>query len=47
MVFTCQCRSNAPCEQCTGRCVVCLGIVLPGPSSVDDIEGWRATGSAP
>ena len=41
------CRPNAPCEQCTGRCVVCLGIVLPGPSSVDDIEGWRATGSAP
>ncbi|KAH8051224.1 hypothetical protein JL722_10923 [Aureococcus anophagefferens] len=41
------CRPNAPCEQCTGRCVVCLGIVPPGPSSVDDIEGWRATGGAP
>ena len=41
------CRPNAPCEQCTGRCVVCLGIVPPGPSSVDDIEGWRATGGTP
>lgn len=26
------CRVGAPCAQCDGRCVVCTGVVAPGPS---------------
>ena len=34
------CRPGRPCEQCNGRCVVCLGTVPPGPSSVDATHTW-------
>ena len=28
---------------CDGGCVVCLGVVNPGPNSIEDLEGWHAT----
>ena len=29
------CRPGAPCPQCTGSCVVCRGIVPPGPTEIE------------
>ncbi|EGB01950.1 hypothetical protein AURANDRAFT_69336, partial [Aureococcus anophagefferens] len=43
-------KPGSGCPNCGHHfCYACLapGIVPPGPSSVDDIEGWRATGGAP
>jgi len=34
------CRPGAPCAQCTGSCVVCRGILPPGPSSAEDVDTW-------
>ena len=39
--FCSVCRPGTPCAQCDGRCVVCLGLVPPGPTSAMDIETWR------
>ena len=37
------CEKGRPCEQCNGRCVVCLGVVPPGPSDVNDVDAWGAS----
>ena len=29
-----QCRPGRPCEQCSGDCVVCRGVVEPGPTEL-------------
>ena len=38
--FCSDCRPGAPCSQCNGGCVVCRGVVPPGPSSADEIDSW-------
>ncbi|KAJ8614568.1 hypothetical protein CTAYLR_004077 [Chrysophaeum taylorii] len=38
--FCADCREGAPCPQCTGGCVVCRGLVPPGPLSFKDLESW-------
>ena len=44
------CRRGKPCAQCSGRCVVCLGLVQPGPTTlsaeaVREAEVMEAGGS--
>jgi len=40
--FCSTCDEGKPCEQCTGGCVVCLGIVPRGPTSAAAIASWKA-----
>ena len=28
------CQPGKPCEQCSGSCIVCLGLVPPGPKQL-------------
>uniref|UniRef100_A0A7S2MNC6 Uncharacterized protein n=1 Tax=Octactis speculum TaxID=3111310 RepID=A0A7S2MNC6_9STRA len=30
------CSPGVPCDQCNGGCVVCIGVVLPGPRELQD-----------
>lgn len=34
------CKPGAPCEYCPGGCVVCDGIVLPGPMGLNNARKW-------
>jgi len=34
------CEDGAPCSQCPGSCVVCLGRVPPGPKRAEDVDSW-------
>jgi hypothetical protein len=34
------CKPRRPCEQCDGKCVVCLGCVPPGPDHVSADPTW-------
>ena len=38
--FCSDCRPGRPCSQCNGGCVVCRGVVPPGPASADEIDAW-------
>ena len=37
------CRCGAPCKSCDGSCVVCIGLLPPGPGELnhDSIDEWR------
>jgi hypothetical protein len=37
-VFCPDCRQGHPCSGCDGNCVVCIGIVTHGPTSLDTID---------
>lgn len=34
------CKPGVPCEYCPGGCVVCNGIVLPGPMGLNNARKW-------
>mmetsp|Transcript_19508 Transcript_19508/g.29648 ORF Transcript_19508/g.29648 Transcript_19508/m.29648 type:complete len:1070 (+) Transcript_19508:75-3284(+) len=39
------CQRGRPCPQCNGGCVVCLGIVEPGPKDAREVALWTTTAS--
>jgi len=35
-----ECQQSRNCDSCEGTCVVCVGLVRPGPKSVDEAKIW-------
>ena len=35
------CKPRKPCSECPGTCVVCKGIVPPGPDGLNNAEKWN------